>query len=102
MMESLVIGLILLVIGALAPKGWRWLHEPIFDLGEQMQTWSPEQREMITEAGYDLSKLKWVISRDIPSHKYQGNKPVCIRRFWILKREVRLPRKNDYALLMEN
>ena len=56
---------------------------------------------MITDAGYDLEKLVWVISREIAEMKHTGYKPVRIG-WWHFKRPVHLPRKHeDRAELFE-
>ena len=94
---ALATGLVKLVLWL-----WRKWKAPIDYLDEQDVNWTAEEKQMIRDAGYDLTKLKWVIVREIPQHKAQGWKPVLIPR-WCAKVEVHLPRKGqgEYAQLFE-
>lgn len=101
MVEGLIVGLILLVIGWVAPKVWVKIKGPIDYLELEMATWSEEDKKMITDACFDLEKLEWVISREISGKKHKGYKPVLIG-WWCFKREVHLSRKHsDRAQLFE-
>ena len=102
MLEGLIVGLILLVITWVAPKVWVKIQGPIDHLEEQMTSWSTEDRKMISDAGYDLNNLVWVIRREISNSKARGSKPVLIG-WWLFKREVHLPRKGEgeFAQLFE-
>jgi hypothetical protein len=97
MLEIVIGGVLVLFIGWVARKGWVKIRSPIDHLDEEMENWSTEDRKKISDAGYDLTKLVWVIDYDIPSTRY---KPVLIPR-WLFKVEVHLPRKVEYAQLFE-
>ena len=101
MVDTIIAALIIAAILASLTKAWKWAQEPITHLAKSAADWSDDDRRMLTQAGYDLSNVQWVDESDISSARERGCKPVLIPRWWILKREVRLPRKVDYALLME-
>ncbi len=62
-----------------------------------MENWSTNDKKMISDAGYDLTKLVWIPDYDIPETPY---KPVLIG-WWILKREVHQREKVGFMQLFE-
>ena len=100
MWEGIAAGLAVLFVARVGSMIWKRAMGPIRHLGLEMASWSDDDKKMLKNAGYDLSKLEWVINYKVAEERAAGHIPVR-KGCWWFKREVHLPRKSGHAVLMQ-